>query len=89
MQKLDNKHRKHFYVALYERVSKDDKDGKKESESITNQDKILKQYISDLELREPGHTFEIVDEYVDDGCTGTNFDRPDFIRMIKDIENGM
>ena len=32
MQKLDNKHRKHFYVALYERVSKDDKDGKKESE---------------------------------------------------------
>lgn len=89
MQKLDNKHRKHFYVALYERVSKDDKDGKKESESITNQDKILKQYISDLELREPGHTFEIVDEYVDDGYTGTNFDRPDFIRMIKDIENGI
>ena len=89
MQKLDNKQRKHFYVALYERVSKDDKDGKKESESITNQDKILKQYISDLELREPGHTFEIVDEYVDDGYTGTNFDRPDFIRMIKDIENGI
>lgn len=89
MQKLDNKYRKHFYIALYERVSRDDKDGKKESESITNQDKILKQYISDLELREPGHTFEIVDEYVDDGCTGTNFDRPDFIRMIKDIENGV
>ena len=48
MNKVDNINSKHFYVALYERLSKDDNDGKKESESIKNQQKILMQYISDF-----------------------------------------
>lgn len=89
MNKVDNVNSKHFYVALYERLSKDDKDGKKESESIKNQQKILMQYISDLQLREPQNTFQIVDHYPDDGYTGTNFNRPHFIRMIQDIEHGI
>ena len=89
MNKVDNVNSKHFYVALYERLSKDDKDGKKESESIKNQQKILMQYISDLQLREPQNTFEIIDHYPDDGYTGTNFNRPHFIRMIQDIEHGI
>ena len=60
MNKVDNINSKHFYVALYERLSKDDNDGKKESESIKNQQKILTQYLSDLQLRESQNTFEIV-----------------------------
>ena len=44
MQELDNIYEKQFYVGLYKRLSRDDNDGKKESESISNQDKILRQY---------------------------------------------
>ena len=32
--------------------------------------------------------FTFVDEYIDDGFTGTNFDRPGFKRLLEDIENG-
>lgn len=89
MQKLDNIYEKQFYVGLYKRLSKDDNEDKKESESITNQDKILRQYVEDLSKKEPQNQFIIVKDYVDDGYTGTNFNRPDFIRMINDIENGL
>ena len=89
MQKLDNIYEKKFYVGLYKRLSKDDSEDKKESESITNQDKILRQYVEDLSKKEPQNQFIIVKDYVDDGYTGTNFNRPDFIRMINDIENGL
>lgn len=34
------------------------------------------------------HGLNVVDEYIDDGWSGTNFDRPDFQRMIDDIEDG-
>ena len=50
-----------------------------ESESISNQKTLLRNYV-----KEAG--YELVDTYIDDGCTGTNFDRPAFQRMIKDIE---
>lgn len=89
MQKLDNIYEKKFYVGLYKRLSKDDNEDKKESESITNQDNILRQYVEDLSKKEPQNQFIIVKDYVDDGYTGTNFNRPDFIRMINDIENGL
>lgn len=89
MQKLGNIYGKQFYVGLYKRLSKDDNEDKKESESITNQDKILRQYVEDLSKKEPQNQFIIVKDYIDDGYTGTNFNRPDFIRMINDIENGL
>lgn len=67
-----------YNVAIYMRLSKDDGD-KEESESITNQRKILKTYV-----KENGYV--LYDEYVDDGYTGTNFNRPGFKRLLKDIE---
>lgn len=51
-----------------------------ESESVINQRDILMRYI-----KNNGFTF--VEEYVDDGYSGTNFDRPTFKKMIKDIND--
>ena len=76
---ISNINKQDYIAAIYLRLSKEDGD-KEESESVTNQRKILKTY-----AKENGYT--IYDEYVDDGYTGTNFNRPNFNRMIKDIEN--
>ncbi len=73
-----------FYrVGLYIRLSESDegKSYESESESITNQRNLLMDYVKIA-------GFTLVDEYVDDGFTGTNFDRPSFQRLLKDIENG-
>lgn len=78
--KEDNFDNKSYIVALYMRLSKDD-DDKEESESITNQRKILKAFAKD-------NNYKVYDEYVDDGYSGTNFNRPAFKRMIKDIKSG-
>lgn len=76
---------KAYRVGIYIRLSieDDDKDNtyKNESESITNQRSLLMQYIKE-------NGYHLVDEYIDDGYSGTNFDRPDFKRMINDIEIG-
>lgn len=69
-------------MALYIRLSKDD--GNDESLSVTNQKKILSEYVEKFFQGE----YAIVDYYVDDGRTGTDHVRPDFQRMIKDIESG-
>ncbi len=68
-------------VAKYMRLSRDDGDDR-ESESIENQRDIIDNYINTHE------DLEIVQEYVDDGFTGTNFDRPGFQKMLQDIEEG-
>ncbi len=73
-----------FYkVGLYIRLSESDEDKsyESESESIINQRNLLMDYVK-------SHGFTLIDEYVDDGFTGTNFDRPSFKRMIQDIESG-
>ncbi len=73
-----------FYrVGIYIRLSESDEDKSYESdsESVINQRHLLMDYV-----RENGFTF--IDEYVDDGYTGTNFDRPSFQRLLKDIESG-
>lgn len=73
-----------FRVAIYIRLSKEDlekKDASQESYSVQNQKLFLKNYV-----KEQGYT--LVDVYIDDGYTGTNFNRPAFKRMIEDIENG-
>ena len=69
-----------YNTALYLRLSRDD-ELKGESGSIGTQRDILTQYCKEQNLR-------IVGEYVDDGWSGTNFDRPSFQRMIDDIEDG-
>ena len=68
-----------YQAALYMRLSKDD-EGFGESSSITNQRNMLAAYAKD-------HGYFVFDEYVDDGYSGTNFDRPAFQRMLQDIEN--
>ena len=69
-----------YNVGLYIRLSREDDDKNYESESITNQKSLLLQYAKENNLR-------VYDIYIDDGFSGTNFDRPGFIRLIKDIEN--
>lgn len=67
-------------IALYIRLSRDD--GHDESLSVTNQRKILREYVEDFFRGE----YSIVGEYTDDGRTGTDYDRPGFQRMIHDVE---
>lgn len=72
-----------YKVGIYIRLSKEDEEKEKysESESIQNQRTLLMQYIKENKLN-------FVKEYVDDGFSGTSFDRPAFNEMIEDIENG-
>ncbi len=70
-----------YRTAMYLRLSVDDGTNQ-ESESITNQRMIIQSFV----LSHP--EFCIVDEYVDDGYSGTNFDRPEFRRMYLDLECG-
>ena len=77
-----------YHVAIYLRLSKDDgdisfSDSKKlESNSIHNQRELLISYLK----KHP--EMELYDEYKDDGWTGTNFERPDFRRMMEDVRAG-
>ena len=69
-----------YNTALYLRLSRDD-ELQGESSSITTQRSMLRSYARE-------HHLNVIDEYIDDGWSGTNFDRPDFQRMIADIEAG-
>lgn len=77
---------KEFYnVAIYLRLSRDDEDidgNKAESNSISSQRDMIRSFIRKQD------NMEIYDIYVDDGWSGANFDRPEFKRMMKDIEVG-
>lgn len=77
---IENNNNREYNAAIYIRLSKEDGD-KEESESVSNQKKILKSFAKE-------NKYNIYDLYVDDGFTGTNFNRPDFKRMIRDIEDG-
>ena len=69
------------FTALYCRLSQDDgREG--ESNSIVNQKEYLMKYAKE-------HGFPNPKFYVDDGYTGTNFDRPSFKEMSADIEKGL
>ena len=68
------------WTALYCRLSCDD-DLEGDSNSIRNQKMLLQKYAEENRLRN-------VKFYVDDGYSGSNFDRPDFQRMIRDIDDG-
>ena len=74
-----------WYIAIYVRLSKEDGD-KLESDSIQNQKGIIEQHIKYLENQ--GEIIASVEVYSDDGYPGGNFDRPEYKRMIADIEAG-
>ncbi len=67
-------------TALYARLSKDD-DLVGDSNSIVHQKDILAKYAKE-------HGFTNIEFYIDDGFSGTNFNRPDFQRMMADAEEG-
>ena len=69
-----------YNTALYLRLSRDD-ELQGESGSIRTQRMMLREYAHE-------HGLNVVGEYIDDGWSGTNFDRPEFQRMIDDIEDG-
>lgn len=83
---------KHFLAAMYLRLSRDDSDVgdatdgkgnvKSESNSIGNQRELIRAYIHEQQ------DIELYDIYVDDGFSGSNFDRPEFKRMMSDVEAG-
>lgn len=72
--------KKDLITALYCRLSNDD-DLQGESNSITNQKSMLMNYAEN-------NGFGNIQLYVDDGFSGTNFNRPDFMRMIDDVKAG-
>lgn len=70
--------RRIYNAALYLRLSRED-ESIGQSESINNQKDYLTKYVLE-------RNWNLIDVYIDDGYTGTNFNRPDFKRMIADIE---
>ena len=72
-------------VAVYIRLSQEDRDNgkdKQESNSITSQKALLNEFIKDH------NDLVIYDTYVDDGYTGTDFNRPRFQKLLEDMRNG-
>ena len=67
-----------YQVAEYIRLSKED-ENEGPSQSVTNQKSLLDAFVTK-------HHLSVYDTYIDDGWSGTTFDRPGFQRMIRDIE---
>lgn len=75
-----------WYVGFYILLSRKDKRGKDESESITNQRLILTDF---FEQQDDDDEYIFVGEYVDDGVSGTtDEEREDFQRLLTDIRKG-
>jgi len=70
-------------IGAYIRLSRED--GADESMSVINQRKIIDDYI----LQHLDSESVAVDTYVDDGLTGTDYERPAFQRLMQDIESGI
>lgn len=78
---------KKWIVAKYIRLSREDGDDKDESNSVTSQDKILDELIYDLR-NSSNDEYVVYDTYIDDGFSGTDFNRPDFQRLLQDMKSG-
>lgn len=80
------KNQTHFYVAMYLRLSRDDGDrdgtSRLESNSIGSQREMIRSFLREQE------DMELYDSYVDDGFSGGNFQRPEFERMMEDVNGG-
>ena len=72
------KQQQSYQVGIYCRLSRDDETNS-ESASISTQKAMITKYVQE-------NGWEVVDYYVDDGVSGVTFQRPDFIRMINDID---
>ena len=70
-----------YKVAVYLRLSKEEYSNEKESNNITNQKLVIDNYLKEH------RKYKLVDYYIDDDYSGTNFDRPEFQRMLEDIKN--
>ena len=70
-----------FLTALYVRLSLEEQEGDL-TEKIRNQRELLLEYIREKP------EFQLVDIYCDNGCTGTNFDRPQWQRLMEDAKAG-
>ena len=70
-----------YNAGIYIRLSVDDGD-KDESNSVTNQRLIINDFLKNNE-----EEINVVDYYIDDGYSGTNFNRPGFIKMLTNIKN--
>lgn len=97
-ENLTKKESEHFYVAMYLRLSREDSDAENvcgagkakgkdgafraESNSIGSQRELIRSYIREQE------DMELFDCYADDNYSGSNFERPEFKRMMGDIEAG-
>lgn len=73
---------KRIPTALYARLSVEN-NGREEEDSLNNQIALIHAYVLDH-----SDEYELVDTYVDNGHTGTNFDRPEFMRLIDDVNHG-
>lgn len=74
-----------YRTAIYLRLSSGDEDrgtDKTDSNSITNQRLLITEYIS----KRP--EFKLVDTFIDDGFTGSNFNRPGYQQLMKAMEDG-
>lgn len=74
--------KKQWKAGAYLRLSRDDEGFSSESSSIKNQKAIIYNYLGEMP------DIDLVDVYIDDGYTGTNFDRPGFSEMMFDINVG-
>lgn len=70
-----------FCTAAYLRLSVED-NGKKDADSLENQEALLREYIAQRPY------LSLTEIYTDNGCTGTDFDRPAFHRMLVDVQAG-
>lgn len=80
-QSRKNDENKRWLLGVYGRRSFDDGENS-ESYTIKNQKALIESFIENLP------NVEIEDYYIDDGYTGTNFERPGFKRMLQDVLNG-
>lgn len=83
----NRKTKKIYHAAIYVRLSKEDGDivssNKRESNSISNQKDLIKNFLKDKE------DIVVVSERVDDGYSGSDFNRPAFQMMLDDIKKGI
>ena len=77
-----SKKEKVFRCAMYLRLSKEDDSIATASNSIVNQEKMIRMYIDDHD------DLVFKKKYVDDGVSGSGFDRPGFNQMMRDADSG-